>query len=347
MEQCSFNRSILLQWHITPRCNQRCTHCYQEQYSGKELSFLEIQEVIEQYKNLLKIYSEKNNIKNPKGHINITGGEPFSRADFFEILEEFKKNRKYFTYGILTNGSYITEEVAERLKELKVGFVQVSIEGDQITHDAIRGNGNFEMTLNAIKIMKNAGIKTMVSFTAHKGNYQSFSIVARYARKAGTSKLWTDRLVPIGNGKDMEYNCLSSKEMMEFFEIVKKEQDKRLINKFYKINISMDRALQFLKTGNHPYSCSAGKSLITVLENGDVVPCRRMPLISGNVLETSMDKIYFNSDIFKELRNERKPEKGCTTCPYFNKCQGGSRCISYATFNNLNEPDPACPIANK
>ena len=71
-----------------------------------------------------------------------------------------------------------------------------------------------------------------------------------------------------------------------------KERDK-LINKKGNITtISMYRALQFQMTNDYPYACTAGKSLLTVMENGDLVPCRRMPIVVGNLLKDNMYKLY-------------------------------------------------------
>lgn len=334
---------LVLQWHITNRCNLRCKHCYQEDYNGEELTLDEIKVVIRQYVDLLKSYSEKKGVNFIRGHINVTGGEPFIREDFFEILEEFKKNREFFTYGILTNGTFITDEVAKKLVKLKVSHVQVSMEGDKSTHDSIRGNGSFNKTMSALKILRKYNIRSLISFTAHKQNYKDFSIVCKHARKVKASKVWTDRLVPMGSGKEMSEQLLSKDEALEFFGVIMSEKNKNFRNKLSKLEVYSNRSLQFLKSGEHPYGCSAGNALITILENGDVLPCRRMPIPTENVLNNSLSDIYFNHKVFKELRQENIPEE-CKSCVYSSKCRGGSKCISYALYNDYSKPDPSCPI---
>lgn len=337
---------LILQWHITSKCNQRCKHCYQEHYSGIELTLAQIIDVIEQYKQLLISYANNKKCNFIRGHINITGGEPFVREDFFEILTKLYENRKYFSYGILTNGSLINNESAKLLKKLNVAHIQVSIDGNRKTHDELRGPNNFNQTLKALKILKKFNIRSMISFTAHKNNYKDFSIVAKYARKVKTSKLWTDRLVPIGNGKNLEKDILSPIEAMEFFENIVQEKNKKFLNKFSGTEVYANRSLQFLKSAEKPYGCSAGDSLIVVLENGDIVPCRRMPILCGNVLNSSLSDVYFNHKIMKDLRNENIPET-CKQCVYAEKCRGGSKCISYALYSDYKHADPSCPIAIK
>ena len=86
-----------------------------------------------------------------KGHLTVTGGEPFIRGDFLDLLQAFADNRSLFTFAILTNGSLIEQATASRLKKLKPSFVQVSMEGGQPTHDRIRGPGSFDQTVSAIR----------------------------------------------------------------------------------------------------------------------------------------------------------------------------------------------------
>lgn len=340
---CENDNRLTLQLHITGKCNQQCKHCYHESYTNELLSFENIEKIIKDYIELLEKYNKLKKIK-CRGHINVTGGEPFIRKDFFDILELFHQNRNYFTYGILTNGSFITKETAKRLKDLKVSHIQVSLDGSPKTHDYIRGEGNFKQTLNALKILNKYKIKTMVSFTAHKLNYKEFEIVAKYCRLYKVDKLWSDRLVPFGNGEDMKEYLLNKEEALEYFEILNKEKEKYLLNKISGMEVSTNRALQFLKSGDIPYSCSAGDSLITITELGDIVPCRRMPIVCGNILKDNLSEIYLNNKTFQDLRNENIPNK-CNHCLYKNKCRGGLKCVAYALYETYNEVDPSCPLA--
>ena len=61
-----------------------------------------------------------------RGHVTVTGGEPFVRRDFLDLLSVFRENRKHFSFAILTNGSLIDAPLARRLRELGPAFVQVS-----------------------------------------------------------------------------------------------------------------------------------------------------------------------------------------------------------------------------
>ena len=107
----------------------------------------------------------------------------------------------------------------------------------------------------------------------------------------------------------------------------------------------MHRALQFLVGGGRPYRCTAGDSLITVQPNGDVVPCRRMPLRVGNLLETPLAELYERSPLLRALRDPDRASRGCERCAFARLCGGGLRCLSAAVHGDPFVADPGCWLA--
>ena len=328
---------LLLQWHITERCNLRCAHCYQDNYVRNELSFIDLLKVLSQFKELLTIFEQRSGRRIP-AHITVTGGEPFARRDFLNLLEVFAAQRNRFSFAILTNGTFIDAAMAQQLRQLAPRFVQVSIEGTAATHDRIRGTGNFVQTVSAIKQLRKQCIYTLISFTAHRGNYREFSEVAKLGRQLGVNRIWADRLIPCGSGSDLA--VLTPAETQEFFAIMAQARAKRSwFNR--RTKIAMHRALQFL-AGGQLYHCTAGDSLLTVQPNGDLYPCRRLPIRVGNLLETALIELYDNSELLRQLRNPRQVSEGCQTCDYAHWCRGGLKCLSYAVRDDPFQADPGC-----
>ena len=269
---------MVLQWHITERCNLKCIHCYQDQPSPDELTFKQLCQVIEQFKLLLKNLQLKHRVKKMYGQINVTGGEPFIRRDFFDLLKRFAENRDFFRFGILTNGTLIDESVAQHLGELKPAFVQVSLEGSKSTNDAIRGKGTYDRITSALRNLTAQGIRTLISFTAHRHNYHEFLDVARIGFKLGVTRVWADRLIPYGAGVTLDAQPLTPEETRKFFEVMYTAYKESQEN-FCNTEIFMGRALQFLVAGGErPYHCEAGNRLIALQANGEIYPCRRMPI---------------------------------------------------------------------
>ena len=91
-------------------------------------------DVIDKFCELRRQYNLQHGIKK-RGHINLTGGEPFCRADIRDIIGYIHKRCDELTYGVLSNGSFIDDELMKLLKQTDVSFVQLSIDGDRKTHD--------------------------------------------------------------------------------------------------------------------------------------------------------------------------------------------------------------------
>lgn len=336
--------TFTLQWHITDHCNLNCRHCYQENVPLHDASFSDMLLILEQFDSLLA--KMRNTSGGPmRGHVNLTGGEPFLNNEFWDLLSLLSsKNRA--SYAILSNGTLIDSSTALQLKKLKPAYVQVSLEGSPKTHDHIRGEGSFDRAASGISCLVTAGIPVSISFTAHRGNYTEFPQVVRYGRKLGASRIWADRLIPCGHAASLTDDLLTPDETLSFFEIMKTGRKKKWPFTGQSRDVAMHRALQFLVGNETPYHCHAGNSLLTILANGDVVPCRRLPVVSGNVLDRELSSIYFENPFLKSLRDPDRISKGCEECFYQPFCRGGLRCLSYAVKGDAFSADPGCWIAN-
>lgn len=325
---------FVLQWHLSEACNLKCLHCYQENHIPVQLEFDKLLHILEQYRELLKAL-------NMKGHINLTGGEPLCSPYFFKILDEFKKDKNLYSFSILSNGTLITEDIAKRISSYNPSYVQLSLEGGKKTNDYVRGKGTYKKVGEAIKLLKKHNIYVSISFTATKLNYKEFHKVVKYAEKLGVNNVWSDRFIPLGTDNDDEF-LMDKKETQEYLEIMQKER-MRLKNKKSKTTVAMYRALQFQKTNDYPYKCTAGKTMLTVMENGDLVPCRRMPIVVGNLLKDNMLLLYKENEVLKDLQKEEIPAE-CKKCEHSYMCRGGLKCLTYAVIHDYNLKDIGCNL---
>ena len=325
-------RYITLQWHLSEACNLRCKHCYQENHVPVQLPYKDLLKILNQYRKLLK---ETGCL----GHINLTGGEPLFCPHLFKLLDEFKKDKDLYSFAILTNGTLLTDETAKKLASYDPWFIQVSLEGGKKTNDFVRGEGTYEKIGEAIKLLRKYNVWVSVSFTATKLNYKELPDVVDYVEKMGGSAVWSDRYIPLGDQRDSDF-VMSRKETQEWLDIMydkrkqQKEEGKKTI-------VSMLRALQFTRSNEEPYECSAGWGLLTVMENGDIVPCRRMPILVGNIHTDEMIDVYRNHPVIQDLKKRSIPI-GCMKCKYANDCRGGLRCLTYALTGDYKLKDPGC-----
>lgn len=328
-------KRFVLQWHLSEACNLKCFHCYQENHKSTPLTYEQLESIYLQFKELL--------IKtNRKGCINITGGEPLCNPYLFKILDLIKKDSDIVTFALLSNGTLITEEIAKKIKSYDPYYVQVSLEGGKATNDYIRGRGTYEKIAKGIKALKKQGIYTSISFTATNLNYKEFPKVVKYARKYHVNNVWSDRYIPLGGSEDKNL-MLNFMQTREYFAIMNQEREKLKRKKGNKTTISMHRALQFQMTNDFAYGCTAGDTLLTVMENGDLVPCRRMPIVVGNLLTENMTELYFHHEVLKKLRKDKIPDD-CALCEYSETCHGGLKCLTYAIYHELNHKDVGCHL---
>lgn len=331
---------MLLQWHITERCNLRCAHCYQTAYAGEEADYAGLLAILVQYRALLEARGKR------RGQINVTGGEPFAHPDFPRLLDEFAAQREHFGFAILSNGTLIDAALARQLAAWQPEYVQVSLDGTEATHDRQRGAGNFARVVTAIEHLVAAGVRTAISFTASRENLGEFAQVARLGQQLKVHRVWSDRLIPCGQGESLRRSLLTPDETRAHFENMGTARAEARAAWFGKTTVSMRRALQFLVSDEPPYRCTAGDTLVTVMPNGDLYPCRRMPVRVGNLREQPLTQLY-DCELFERLRDPEQIPAGCEECLYVRLCRGGLRCLSHAVTGDPLTADPGCWLARR
>ena len=334
-------RSLLLQWHVTERCNLRCAHCYQEGALSAELAFTELRAILDQFTRLLASLRSRTRAGRLPAHVTLTGGEPFVRPDFMEWLEVIAAHRDLFSFAVLTNGSFLDAARARALRRLEPRFVQVSVEGTAATHDRIRGAGAFNATVAAVRALRAERVPVFLSFTAQRGNFREFPAVVRLGRERGATRVWADRFIPAGHGREAREASLSPGETLEFCQLMAQARAAGT-GGGPGCEVAMHRALQFLVGGGEPYHCTAGDSLLTILPDGGLVPCRRLPIRVGNLREQSLERLYQESKLFRKLRDPEGGSPGCEDCSYVRLCRGGLRCLAYAIHGDPFRADPGC-----
>ena len=214
--------------------------------------------------------------------------------------------------------------------------MQVSLDGPPEIHDRIRGEGAFEKAVRGIDNLKRKGIRVLVSFTAMKENYRSFGKMTRICRAHEVDKHWWDRVVT-----DDPTLFLTTEEFRSISNTAA-----GLAHKYS--FISNSRSLQWIPEGTCNYECSAGKRLLIILANGDMMACRRLPLVIGNIREQmeegrNLSEMIDKNPVMKKLAAPVYPEK-CMKCRYYFLCRAGGRCVTYAQTGKLDAADVNCYI---
>jgi radical SAM protein with 4Fe4S-binding SPASM domain len=231
---------------------------------------------------------------------------------------------------------------------LGVKGVQVSIEGPEEIHDAIRGKGSLKRSLSGIQCLLDAGIEVTMNTTLSDINATYFLDVIALASTIGVQKLGFSRLVPSGSGRNLLNRMLTKEGLEDLYGRIFSLNTGNL-----KIVTGDPVASQFRSpagtddAGSFPSGgCAAGVSGLTILPDGTVTPCRRLPVSLGNVRTDSLREIWSTSEVLNSLRDRSRYEGKCGSCNKWSACRG-CRAIVYefarahGRTNYLAE-DPQC-----
>ena len=182
---------ICLTWELTYACNLECVHCLSSsgRRDPRELTTDEAKAVLDELHDLQVFY------------INIGGGEPMIRRDFFELLE-YSIGRG-IGVKFSTNGAFIDPAKAERLAAMDYLDIQISLDGtDAVTNDAVRGEGSYDTAIRAMNHLRDAGFgEFKISVVVTRHNVDQLDEFKALADSFG-AQLRITRLRPSGRGAD-------------------------------------------------------------------------------------------------------------------------------------------------
>jgi len=346
---------FLVVWDITYACNLKCKHCYSN--AGKklknELSDEEVKRIIDELDEIGVVA------------IAFSGGEPLVRKNFFEIARY--ASSKGFYVAVATNGTMITEEVARKMKESGIRYVEVSLDGaSPETHDSFRGiEGAFEKAVEGIKNAKEQGMMTAIATTITTHNYYEVEDLIELALKLGVDRFIHFNFIPTGRGEKIVNEDLTPEERERLLRFLYKKS-KELKGRLQVFSTAPQYARialqEALKRGEGEISftfyggnvknrmigiaefisgCGAGRMYCGITPDGKVKPCVFMPIIVGDLREKSFSEIWNNSEILKSLRDRSDLKGHCGTCRYKYVC-GGCRSRAYAYSGDIKGYDPGC-----
>lgn len=329
-----------LQWHITDKCDQRCKHCYifagENKMYSPEFDFSTLEKIFFDFLETCKKMDKMPSIC-------VTGGDPLLYNDVWKLFNLFHNYNVPFS--ILGNPFHLTEKVAKSLKELGCITYQMSLDGLRKTHDFIRKLGSFDATLEKIKVLNDAGIKSAIATTVSKTNIEEIPELVKIVVEYKAKTFGFSRYCP--NEKDRD-NIISPYEYKTFLEkmweqfttlqykgtafILKDHLWKLFLyeKSLFKIENDSDLIME---------GCHCGISHITILADGLVYACRRCESPVGKVPEQSLYDIFFG-DKMEYYRNFDNFD-ACSKCELLRFCRGCPSVAKCAT-GNFYSKDPQC-----
>jgi radical SAM protein with 4Fe4S-binding SPASM domain len=351
---------FLVVWDFTHKCNLSCKHCYSNSGATHEaeLSTEEALDVVDQLADF------------GVTALAFSGGEPLSRKDFFEVATHAAKRGLYVS--VATNGTLLTKENVKRLKQAKINYVEVSIDGATAqTHDSFRGvPGAFDKAVAGLKTCVEADLCVCIATTATKSNLAEISGILDLAEEIGAERFTYFNFIPTGRGKEHYDQDLSPEEREKLMRYLLDRMAKG-----YKVTIlttapqlarvalqcqgpgdeaTMSMAhMQTVKVSKKAVpladfigGCGAGRLYCSLSPQGDVHPCVFFPVNVGNLKKDKFGDVWLNSKLFNAFRNRENLKGACGTCSYKYIC-GGCRARASAYHDDVFSSDPGCILAKE
>lgn len=166
---------IGVELELTLKCMRRCTYCAYDSSplmgTSGELDRETINNLFKRLYNLGTCY------------IRFTGGDPLTRKDTLDIVEDADKLG--FAIAIASDLTILSEEHIDRISQLQnLTAIQTTLDGPSLKiADMLRGSGNFRRVTNGIDKLRNKGIPILVGTVLTKLNYQYIFETAKYLSK--------------------------------------------------------------------------------------------------------------------------------------------------------------------
>ncbi len=297
---------------LTYRCNERCTHCYIEEFRDdpkRVLSTVEWKAILGQLRQAGSLY------------LILMGGESMLHRDFFEIASH--ASDLGFHVSIITNGLRIkTPETAARLAQAGVRNATISLYSmNPRLHDSMTAvRGSHALTVQAIRLCREAGIQVGVNCLLTKDNIDSYFDLAEWCIEQQMEIKADPNVTPKMNG-DMSTTRLrpSEEQLLRYYREVARRWPAGVPKPCI--------------TSDDDYACNVGKGKCAVTPHGDLLVCLEVRESLGNLRERPFSELW-SGPIAQKWRNiknsDLKAEGGscgskshCEHCPGIAKHEAG------------------------
>ena len=327
------------QWHLTDRCNLRCSHCYQSDFGpGSERPLADLCAMADR---ILPGVSGR------AVSINLTGGEPLLFPGLTALMEHLHGFSNLEEIHLITNGTVVSDGILGELGRFpRLRSFKVSLEAaEAAVNDAIRGPGNLARVSANIEILRRRTGKEVVLMTT-LGRYNAVSVqaLADLARRLDVAGIIFERFVPLGQGLGLAGQAMGPGEWRDVLAAIlaaagcDAEPDELLAYHAFWLQTGPD-AGEALRGA----LCNLGEESMALMPDGTVYPCRRLPVPVGNVLAEPFAAILAKLRGYSAgALRARLTGNLCGWCGV-DGCTG-CRALAMALTGDWLADDPLCPL---
>ncbi len=267
-------------WEITYACNHKCAFCYNCPERGRrELSKDQIIEGLRKIADLGCVF------------LVLSGGEPLTRPDFFDIAWAGK--RLGFALRIYTNGYLVDEIVARKLRDLMPFEIEVSFHGSRPeTFDKLTGvPGSFERVLQGVRNLRAQGLKVNMKCPITRWNQWELREIKALAESLGCHAEFDAVITPRDDGDTSPLALQADREFLEklwspeYADITHEE-------------VPVPRNDTLVQA-----NCGTGRSTVALDPYGNIYPCVQWRRSAGLITEVQdLRALWKESPVLNEVR---------------------------------------------
>ena len=277
----------------------------------------------------------------------LTGGHPMLHPDFWRLAERL--HGLGIPFAVLGNPYHLTFRACRRLKRLGCDRYQVSLDGLEATHDALRRPGSYRATLGAVRTMRRVRLKSVVMTTVSGLNIDQMPGIIDAVVAAGADVFSFTRYCPTGPDKSTGMTPAAYREMLDrCARRIRWHMERGCATGFDKkdhlwtlYDYEQGRIRQL--PGPHDRvitdGCHCGVSHLTIYPDGAVMACRRVPdSVVGSALKDDLKELWIGPmKAYRRLDSFQR----CAGCRLLTLCRG-CPAVAAVTHGSFYAPDPQC-----
>ncbi|MFA7344233.1 MAG: radical SAM protein [Terrimicrobiaceae bacterium] len=349
-------RKPVVVWRITRRCNLRCVRCASDSAPKHYPGELTLDQMV-------AVVDDLSGSRVPA--VLFSGGEPMLHPHFFDVAGYAVERGLQVT--VSTNGTRVDSHAAERLKDLGVAYVGISLDGTGENHDRFRGRpGAFKRAVEAFRHCRGTGQKSVLRLNLTRETTGQLAEIFRFIEEEEIPRVCIHHLDG-DNGRGAGGGLLPAAKARRAMRMVAdavlrwhREGDPREVFAlgqpadavFFWLLMRRrdagraDAIWRALKRGGRS-GCAPGLAISSIDSQGNVHPgqcCRGCKL--GNVKDRPFSVIWKKSqgrELFSEFRDRLPRLKGrCGQCRFRGVCGGGLRVRAFQKSGDVWAEDPGC-----
>jgi pyrroloquinoline quinone biosynthesis protein E len=320
---------------LTYRCPLHCVYC------SNPLDFASVADELstEEWKRVFREARALGAVQ-----LGLSGGEPLQRDDLAALVAE--AHRLGYYSNLITSGVGLNEARIAELKAAGLDHIQVSFQDStKEVNDFLSSTRTFDLKLNVARLVKRYGYPMVLNVVLTRLNIDHIDRILEMAITLEADFVELANAQYYGWAYLNRGHLLPTREQIEHAERVTRDYRAKLEGRMKLFFVVPDYY------ADRPKACMNGwgSVFLSIAPDGMALPCQAARMLPGiefpSVRQSSIRKIWNDSQAFNAFRGESWMREPCRTCPERTKDFGGCRCQAYMLTGEAANADPVCSLS--